>query len=198
MQDLKLEDGSTCLLVRGVFSQDECIPIMKRLGEDIDWHRKTIRVYGKECRQNRTTAQYGEVGCSYSYSGIEHTGSGYIPEVVKYVQQIGTKRLIDLGAILDNNFNYFLLNHYKDGTENIGEHSDDESGLTGPIVSFSFGASRFFDIRKKSDRSKLRINVHSGDCIVMSGDMQRHYKHGVPIQRKILSERFNITLRQIA
>ncbi len=197
MQDLNLEDGSVCLLIRGVFSKDECVSMMTRLGDDIDWHRETIKVYGKECRQNRTTAQYGEDGCSYSYSGTKHTGTGCIPEVLRYIQKIGAKRLINLEAISDNNFNYFLLNRYKDGSENIGEHSDDEKGLSGPIVSFSFGASRFFDIRKKKDKSKLRLNVHSGDCIVMSGNMQRYYKHGIPIQRKILEERFSVTLREI-
>ena len=197
MQDLRLDDGSTCLLIRGVFTEDECEHIISGLRDNVEWSRKTIKVYGKECLQNRTTAQYGEAGCTYCYSGTRHTGTGDIPSVVKYVREIGGKRLLDSGVISENIFNYFLLNRYKDGTENIGEHSDDERGLDGPIVSFSFGASRYFDIRKKSDHSKLRVEIHSGDCIVMAGDMQRHYKHGIPVQKKVKDERFNVTLRRI-
>ena len=197
MQNLNLENGSTCLIVRDVFTPDECVSIIEGLRSTVTWSRKPIRVYGKECLQNRMTAEYGEAGCTYRYSGTIHTGTGDIPDVVRDVHSTGASRLVDIGAISENMFNYFLLNRYKDGTESIGEHSDDERGLTGPIVSFSFGASRFFDIRNKRDKSKTRVEVHSGDCVVMSGNMQRHYKHGVPIQKKIKDARFNVTLRRI-
>tara|TARA_Y100000385_G_scaffold267395_1_gene303462 strand:+ start:408 stop:1004 length:597 start_codon:yes stop_codon:yes gene_type:complete len=197
MQDLALENDSKCILVRSVFTKVECDDIVASLRDNIIWSKRKIKIFGRDCLQNRTTAHYGESGCTYCYSGTSHTGSGEIPDVIQHVHKEGVQRLIDTGVLSENDFNYYLLNRYRDGTENIGEHSDDERGLVGDIVSFSFGASRFFDIRRIRDKTKLRLELHSGDCILMGGNMQRYYKHGIPVQKKVLDERFNITLRQI-
>ena len=198
MQRLELDNGSECTIIRDVFTHEEGVSIVKGLRESIDWERKPIKVYGKDCWQNRSTAQYGAPGCRYSYSGTTHIGTGSIPSVIQWIEKTGVRRLVDAGVLpSDALFNYFLLNRYADGTENIGEHSDDESGLAGPIVSFSFGASRYFDVRKKSDKSKIRVELHCGDCVVMAGNMQRYYKHGIPVQKKIKEVRYNVTLRRI-
>ena len=44
-------------------------------------------------------------------------------------------------------FNYVLGNRYKDGSNNIGMHSDNEKDLQGSIVCISLGSSRFFDFK---------------------------------------------------
>jgi alkylated DNA repair dioxygenase AlkB len=100
---------------------------------------------------------------------------------------------------LDNKykFNYILGNRYVDGSHNIGMHSDDERDLNGPIVSISLGASRFFDIKSKLTKMKQRINLKNGSMLIMAGDTQKNYKHGVPIQKKIKSKRINLTFRVV-
>jgi len=78
-------------------------------------------------------------------------------------------------------------------------HSDDERSLTGPIVSISLGAERFFDLIYKNDGSiKHRITLKSGSMIIMDGITQNYWKHGIPIQRKISDTRINITFRIVS
>ena len=48
-------------------------------------------------------------------------------------------------------FNFVLVNRYKDGSEHMGEHRDNEQELvqTAPIASLSFGQTRDFVLRHK-------------------------------------------------
>jgi alkylated DNA repair dioxygenase AlkB len=82
----------------------------------------------------------------------------------------------------------------------MGWHSDDEKEL-GPnpsIASVSFGATRRFDFKHKTDPSnKLSLELHSGSVLLMQGDMQHHWLHQLPAQKRILTPRINLTFRFI-
>ena len=102
--------------------------------------------------------------------------------------------------MLDNkyHFNYCLLNNYPDGASNIGMHADDERDLNGPIASVSIGAERFFDFASQNDPSdKLRLTLQHGSLVVMGGDTQKNYKHGIPVQKRIKDRRINLTFRVV-
>merc|ERR1711988_1900237 len=59
----------------------------------------------------------------------------------------------------------------------------------------SFGATREFRIMRRDDESqKWSLNLADGCFLVMAGEMQRHYLHGVPAGGEN-SLRFNITFR---
>ena len=95
-------------------------------------------------------------------------------------------------------------NRYDDGSQHLTWHSDDEglfnkNNNNATIVSLSFGAMRRFGINAKfvPDEHAAFININEGDILVMSGQMQRHYAHAVPISACI-APRFNITFRFIA
>ena len=80
-------------------------------------------------------------------------------------------------------FNQVLVNFYKDGSECIRPHSDDESQLVvgAPILSVSFGEARFLRVRRKRDGSIAQDFVmHDGTYIVMGGDFQKEFTHEVP------------------
>jgi len=179
------------------------------------WLQRPIMVFGRPCQQNRKTIYFGETGTNYRYSGIDNPGDGRVPDVLRTLtDQVETYlRERDLLG-LDDHFNYWLGNYYQDGSENIGMHSDDERDLSGPIVSLSFGTSRYFDLRqisksksksksKSSDpveepaRQHLRINLEHGSMLIMAGDTQKNYHHGVPSQKTIKQPRINITLRMV-
>mmetsp|Transcript_31352 Transcript_31352/g.74806 ORF Transcript_31352/g.74806 Transcript_31352/m.74806 type:complete len:287 (-) Transcript_31352:76-936(-) len=117
-------------------------------------------------------------------------------------------RFIQLLKTLDAEedvFNYVLLNHYRTGVESMGYHSDDESSLDPacPIVSISLGATRSFDIRpkkmKQGDKQSriARIPLRDGDMLVMFPPMQQHYEHSVPVEKRVLGDRINLTFRRV-
>lgn len=102
-------------------------------------------------------------------------------------------------------FNYCLCNYYRSGQDNMGYHADDEATLdpAAPIASVSLGITRSFDIRprkKTIDGKKSRvgrISLGDGDLLLMLSPMQQHYEHSIPIEKRILGERINLTFRRI-
>ncbi len=99
-------------------------------------------------------------------------------------------------------FNSCLANYYADGTRTIGMHSDSETSLVpgSAIASVSLGAVRYFDVVAKETApnphlERLRIPMASGSMIIMAGEMQRYYKHGVPRQATVRAPRINLTFR---
>ena len=84
-------------------------------------------------------------------------------------------------------------------------HSDDEKtlDLDCPIVSVSLGVTRNFDIRPKKRRQgdkqprAARIALRDGDVLLMFHPMQDNYEHGIPIEKRVLGDRINLTFRRI-
>lgn len=137
--------------------------------------------------QNRKTCFFArDSGLNYRYSGINNTNCKGFPPVVERICKKVSKKL-------GIQFNYCLLNLYKDGRQTIGWHADDERDLApgSVIASCSFGAERFFDLRRRDNYAdKLRTNLESGSMIVMGRGTQTHYHHQVP-------PRFNLTFRVV-
>jgi hypothetical protein len=114
-------------------------------------------------------------------------------------------------------FNYCLLNHYRNGEEYMSYHSDDESSLCpySPIASVSLGVTRSFDIRRKKltkdnsssgsssnkndkKRSRIaRIPLGDGDVLLMFPPMQQHFEHSIPVEKRVIGERINLTFRRL-
>lgn len=98
-------------------------------------------------------------------------------------------------------FSYVLLNRYRDGRDGVAWHNDREvAGLLRPVIaSLTLGATRAFDLRPKSDRSRLlSIDLDHGDLLIMRGDTQTHWEHRVAKNPRIAGERINLTFRQMA
>ncbi len=93
-----------------------------------------------------------------------------------------------------------LLNWYRDGSDKLDWHADDEPEL-GPnptIASLSFGASRDFVMRLTRDHStKLVIPLGHGALLIMRGAVQEHWQHAVPKRARVDGSRFNLTFRRI-
>lgn len=98
--------------------------------------------------------------------------------------------------------NAILVNEYRDGTDYIGSHSDNEKGLNNLLVAcISLGASRKFRIRRKDEsqingENFLDIPTKHGQLLVMGGDFQRKFKHEVPPEKKLSDgHRISLTFR---
>jgi alkylated DNA repair dioxygenase AlkB len=98
----------------------------------------------------------------------------------------------------DSQFNGILVNRYKDGSENIGAHSDDEKNLDEiGVVCISYGAARTFRIRNKSTKEKvLDVLTEDNKIIHMGGDFQKEFTHEIPVQKKVLGTRYSFTFRK--
>jgi alkylated DNA repair dioxygenase AlkB len=97
-------------------------------------------------------------------------------------------------------YNSVLLNYYRDGADSMGMHSDDEPEL-GPqpaIASLSYGATRTFILRHKGSKRTLKLDLADGNLLLMAGDMQRHWLHGINKTVKPTAARLNLTFRYIA
>jgi alkylated DNA repair dioxygenase AlkB len=115
-------------------------------------------------------------------------------------QPLGDKMselLATVNNTLGTNFNGILVNEYKDGTDYIGDHSDDETGLTqAGVVSISYGEERIFRIRDKKTKKIVHDEPTTQYGILqMSCNFQKLYTHGIPTQKKIKTPRISFTFR---
>jgi len=192
-RDLNLPDADVKYYT-GLWTPAEIAEIIVELAALADWERRQIVVGGRECMQNRLTCFYArDPSLNYRYSGIDNSNcKGFPPVVERICKRVSQK--------LGIQFNYCLLNLYKDGRQTLGWHADDERDLApgSVIASCSFGAPRFFDLRRRDDHSKkTRLNLQSGSMVVMGEGTQTHYHHQVPQQAKITEPRYNTTFRVV-
>lgn len=151
-----------------------------------------IRVYGKICHQNRNIGFFSDESIGYKYSGQLAPSQPLTPALKSLIEHIN--------RLTQSNFNGILVNEYLDGTNSIGAHSDDESGLgKNGVVGISVGATRKFRIRHKNSKQiydKLNeIFMESGDVIHMKGDFQKEFTHEIPVEKKIKEGRISFTFR---
>ena len=78
-------------------------------------------------------------------------------------------------------------------------HADDEPEL-GPaptIASVTLGEARPFVFKHKETKARHVQVLEHGSLLVMSGSTQHHYFHGIAKTRKPISDRINLTYRQL-
>ena len=151
--------------------------------------RPEIRVFGKIVHQNRNVGFFSDESIGYKYSN-------QIAKSIKLTP--GLKKLLnEMNEMFKANFNGILVNQYTSGTDYIGAHSDDETGLDQVgVVAISYGAARTFRIRDKQTKKIVQdVPSVSNGIIFMKGDFQKMYTHEIPIQKKINGERYSFTFR---
>jgi alkylated DNA repair dioxygenase AlkB len=95
-------------------------------------------------------------------------------------------------------FTGVLLNLYKDGSNSIAWHSDDEPEMGPVIASLSLGSSRTFRMRRKTDHKHTQdFALGDGDVLIMRGSCQIDWEHCVPKTKRHVFPRINLTFRQL-
>lgn len=102
------------------------------------------------------------------------------------------------------------ISFYRDGTDCVGWHSDDEELFGGVqenkvVVSLSLGQTRSFQMRLKHKPGSGELNLNPvtttvlehGDIFTMEGHFQRFYQHRVPPEPNRNQPRLNLTFRWI-
>lgn len=175
-----------------ILSSEEATAAYSALRQGLDWQRRTIVIYGRDAREGRDTAFYGDPGTSYRYSGVAHQPLPWSADTTGWL-----KALKDLvGRICGYRFNFVLANLYRPG-DSIGFHSDDERDLVpgSPIASVSLGESRLFTLEPKGPGHTIHLLLKHGSLLVMAGQTQRRYKHEVPPMPNVAGDRVNLTFR---
>ncbi|MGZ3236453.1 MAG: alpha-ketoglutarate-dependent dioxygenase AlkB family protein [Burkholderiaceae bacterium] len=167
--------------------------IMRELINDVPWRSENIVIWGKTFVQPRLSAWYGDKGTDYTYSGIHLTPLPW------------TALLFDLKnrveSIAGTAFNSVLLNYYRDNRDSMGFHSDDEHELGNQpvIASLSLGEERTFILKHKTVRTlkPVHLKLTSGSLLLMKGETQKYWKHGINKETRPCGPRVNLTFRFI-
>jgi alkylated DNA repair dioxygenase AlkB len=167
--------------------------ILRRLVAEVPWRQEAIVAWGREIHQPRLIAWYGDPGRTYAYSGIQLDPLPWTPIL------LDIKTRIEQAS--RSAFNSVLLNYYRDERDSIGFHSDDEPelGERPVIASLSLGEERKFILKHKTLKSvkPVHLALASGGLLVMSGDTQRCWRHGIPKESRRRGPRVNLTFRTI-
>ena len=184
--------GADLTLHKSVWVQPDGDLLCQQLVEELEWSQDKISMFGQVHDVPRLNAWYGDRDCSYSWSGIQMSPMEWTPTLSSIRQ-----RVIELAG---EEFNSVLANLYRDGSDKVDWHADDEQvlGLTPGIASVSFGASRKFRLRRK-DRSLTATDIvlDSGDVLVMRGPTQQLWEHQVPRSKMVKAPRVNLTFRKV-
>lgn len=171
---------------------DECLRFFSALESEISWNQEAIWMFGKRVMQPRLTALYGDPEIPYGYSGITIQSLPFTP----LLQQL-KQRLDDF---TQSTFTHVLLNYYRNGSDSMGWHRDNEKvlGSTPVIASVSLGAKRKFQFRHYEHKSpKMELMLGSGSLLWMKGESQRYWEHQLPKMKGIMLPRINLTFRVI-
>jgi alkylated DNA repair dioxygenase AlkB len=167
--------------------------VMRHLIDEIPWCAENIVVWGRTYPQPRLIAWYGDAGKNYTYSGIQLTPLPWTKAL------LDIKSRVEAAAHMD--FNSVLLNYYRDHRDSMGMHSDDEPELgERPILaSLSLGEERTFILKHRRDKAlkPVRLKLASGSLLLMRGDTQRYWKHGIDKETRPCGPRVNLTFRRI-
>ncbi|MGA0570998.1 alpha-ketoglutarate-dependent dioxygenase AlkB family protein [Variovorax sp. VNK109] len=167
--------------------------VLVDLIENTPWRAEEIVVWGKRHPQPRLIAWFGDLGKKYTYSGIAMSPLPWTGELDALREQVEAACLV--------RFNSVLLNYYRSERDSMGLHSDDEPEL-GPrpvIASLSVGEERVFAFKSKtSPVQSASLPLPSGSLLLMQGDTQKNWKHGIAKSTRRMGPRVNLTFRQIS
>lgn len=164
-----------------------------RLQQQVPWRSEQIVAYGKQLPIPRLTAWYGDPGGSYTYSRIHNTPLPWSDDLSEL------RRRVETAA--NHRFNGVLLNLYRDGSDSIAWHSDNERefGDRPVIASLTFGATRKFRLRHKfrKDLDVVELPLEDGSLLLMAGDTQRCWEHEIRKSKTVTGPRINLTFRWV-
>ena len=184
-------DGGAWLEYLSWIDATDADRLLIALRDELAWEQREIVMFGRRVLQPRLIAWAGSLGYRYSGQTLEPraptpTTAALMARVVEHTQVP---------------FNHVLINRYRDGSDSIGLHADDEPEL-GPdpvVATLSLGATRRFVLKPRRARSgpSRSVDVHHGSLLVMGGTCQRHYVHGVPREADVTGERISLTFRRL-
>jgi len=185
------EDGDFLLRLRRVFRphQTESDPAVQWVDPDL---AKVWTPQGPMRVPRRQTAYSDPPGVPYRFSGT--TIPGRSEAEVPIVRELRDRLRQKTGFYT----NFVFVNDYRDQTQSIGWHADDEKDMVdgAPILSYTLGQPRVFKFRHK-DRPQVKHQVILEDnmlCIMLAPTNQE-WQHSLPKSKRAMGRRINFTAR---
>lgn len=167
---------------------------LQELIEQVQWKQDEIKMFGKVMPLPRLTAWYGDSNAAYTYSGITNKPLQWSPLLLKLKSAVEDH--------CKTKFNSVLLNYYRDGSDHMSWHCDNERelGKNPVIASLSFGAKRKFQFKHKNDKGTEVVSIEpdSDSLIIMKGTIQEYWNHRITKTAKPIGPRVNLTFRSIS
>jgi len=162
-------------------------PMFAELRAALAWEQRDISLFGRTVPTPRLTVWVGDA--AYRYSGVVNEPSPWPATLA----EIRDRLVTELGVP----FNSCLVNLYRDGSDSMGYHSDNEPELGDrpAIASVSLGARRTFLLRHRTSRERWSWELGEGDLLLMTGESQSDYAHAVPKTARPIGARMNLTFR---
>lgn len=181
-------NGEAYLIPKYIHDDQFALSLLK---EELLWRKDKIQMFGNTYEQKRLVAWHGDLGVRYTYSKIEMESPGWTPTLLKIKEKIRTEFSV--------NFNSCLVNLYRDGSDHMSYHSDNESelGKNPHIFSVSLGGPRDFYLKHNDNRAIVKLKLGGGDLLIMRGETQHCWKHSIPKRKNVDFERMNLTFRII-
>ncbi len=185
MKKIELTDGGLILYDKSFLPTDLADRYFADLRGHCLWEQKP-GIFGH--MQPRLISSYGDEGVSYKYSGSVYVALPWTPTLLEIKKKIEAVQGV---------YNYCLLNLYRNGSDSMGWHADDEPEMGDIIGSLSLGATRKFRIRHNTTRETMIFEPGNGTLIIMARTTQKFWQHEVPKTKKQVGERINLTFRKV-
>jgi alkylated DNA repair dioxygenase AlkB len=160
---------------------------LAELNSSIQWQEQQIFMYGQWVIPKRLVCLY--TNKQHSYNNMTHPILDWPQSLLQLADKIT--------AVHGEEFNAVLCNLYRDGSDYVGWHSDDENNMDQScIASVSVGATRSFKFRHKTTKEQISVELEQGDLLLMRY-CQQHWHHALPKRLKVDTPRINLTFRRI-
>src|SRR5439155_771674 len=141
-----LSDGAWIEYLPRLIDATDADRLLTALRAELAWEHREIVLFGRRVLQPRLIAWAGSLGYRYSGQTLEPraptpTTAALMARVVEHTQVP---------------FNHVLINRYRDGSDSIGLHADDEPelGLDPIVVTLSLGGTRQARRRGRCHRAR--------------------------------------------
>jgi len=177
--------------VANAFTAREADRLFQSLLDVIPWRTATLTIAGQKRPLPRLQCWMADQGRSYSYSGLKLSPHPWNPDVLRIKAR--------LEQLCEHSFNSVLLNYYRDGSDSVSWHADDETELgPNPIVaSVSLGAERTLEFKPKFNLTtpKKQIVLGNGSILIMGKNIQNNWLHKLPKISGTIDPRISLTFR---
>ena len=177
-----LVDDATGLIAYapGIASPSEAAAWFETLEHGVDWQHERRPMYDRVVDVPRLTAWFLLTDPA-------------LPEPLRAAR-------VAVERFARTRFNSVGLNFYRDGQDSVAMHSDRNEGLVAgsPVAVLSLGSTRRMHIQSKTVRGRRSFDVllEPGSVILMGGEAQRFWEHGIPKTRDIPGPRISLAFRK--
>lgn len=173
-----------------VMTSSEADAFFLRLLHGITWAPDIAMVNGELIQTVRQVAWYADSPLRYTHSGVQRRS---LPWDVEVLSELRT--LVERSTA--TTFNSCVLNHYQDGGQGMGWHSDPEARDAHDVIaSLSLGGVRKFAFKHRVSGERREIVLQHGQLIVMRGETQKYWLHALLKTKSETTPRISLTFRQ--